>query len=79
MSPRWGSSRAAIEAPRFDPAWNELEGIDDLPGNLSTEIEHFFDAMRDLESKEARLDGWGDREEALELIEKSRERYRDSD
>lgn len=61
-----------LGVPRSDPAWNTLETLEDLPEELATEIEHFFEAMRALESKEAGIEGWGSSEEAIETIERMR-------
>ena len=65
-----------LGVPLGDPAWNDLEERDDLPGDLATEIEHFFEAMRGLESKDVEIDGWGSREDAIALVERTRERAR---
>jgi inorganic pyrophosphatase len=61
--------------PIHDPAWNTLDKLDDLPKALRDEIEHFFSVYKDLEQKRVRVDGWYSREDALEEIEASRERF----
>jgi inorganic pyrophosphatase len=63
--------------PLSDPAWNTLDELDDLPEQLQKEIEHFFSVYKDLEQKKVTVHGWHSREEALEEIEKSRERYKE--
>jgi inorganic pyrophosphatase len=63
--------------PLTDPAWNTLESLDDVSEQLKEEITHFFSVYKDLEQKKVTVDGWYPREEALEEIEKSRERYRE--
>jgi inorganic pyrophosphatase len=65
--------------PIHDPAWNTLDVLDDLPKALRDEIEHFFSVYKDLEQKRVRVDGWYSREDALDEIEASRERYRSGD
>src|SRR4051794_4499979 len=62
--------------PLSDPAWNTLEELDDLPEQLQKEIAHFFSVYKDLEQKTVKVDGWHSREEAVEEIEKARERWR---
>ncbi len=71
-----GPEPKILGVPMSDPAWSSLEGIDDLPGDLAKEIEHFFESFSQLEGKDWRIEGWGGREEALEEIEKARERFR---
>src|SRR5919202_6135380 len=63
--------------PLSDPAWNTLEELDDLSEQLRDEIAHFFSVYKDLEQKKVKVDGWYSREDALEEIEESRERYRE--
>jgi inorganic pyrophosphatase len=62
--------------PLQDPTWNSLETLEDLPDQLRAEIEHFFSVYKDLEQKTVTVDGWYSREDAVEVIESSRERYR---
>src|SRR3954469_15550478 len=61
--------------PLSDPAWNNLEELDDLPKQLQDEIAHFFSVYKDLEQKKVKVDGWHSRDEALEEIEEARKRY----
>src|SRR3954449_11146566 len=63
--------------PLSDPAWNTLEELDDLPKQLQDEIAHFFSVYKDLEQKKVKVDGWHSREEAVEEIQKARERYKE--
>ena len=64
--------------PLTDPAWNTLETLEDVPNQLRDEIAHFFSVYKDLEQKKVNVDGWYSREDALEEIEASRERCKDS-
>lgn len=63
--------------PHNDPNWNTLETLDDLPDRLQAEIEHFFSIYKQPEGKDVTVDGWYSREEALEEIERARQRWRD--
>jgi inorganic pyrophosphatase len=72
---RDGPEPKVLCVPLSDPAWETLEGVDDLPGDLAKEIEHFFESFSELEGKDWRVEGWGTREEALAEIRKARERY----
>jgi inorganic pyrophosphatase len=64
--------------PLSDPAWNTLETLEDVPDQLRKEIAHFFSVYKDLEQKKVTVDGWYSREEAIEEIEASRRRCRES-
>jgi inorganic pyrophosphatase len=63
--------------PLSDPGWNKMETLEDLPNMLRDEIAHFFSIYKDLEQKAVKVDGWYSREEAIEEIESSRERFRE--
>ena len=65
--------------PLQDPAWNGLDELDDLPGQLRDEIAHFFSVYKDLEQKKVKVDGWYSRQEAIDEIEAARRRYREND
>ncbi len=45
-----------------------------MPSSLRQEIEHFFQVYKDLEPKETRTSGFGNRAEALEVLESARRR-----
>jgi inorganic pyrophosphatase len=64
--------------PLTDPAWNTLETLEDVPNQLRDEIAHFFSVYKDLEQKKVNVDGWYSREDALEEIDASRKRCRES-
>jgi inorganic pyrophosphatase len=65
--------------PLQDPSWNTLESLDDISDQLQDEITHFFSVYKDLEQKKVNVDGWYSREDAVEEIKRSRERYREKD
>ena len=64
--------------PISDPAWNTLEGLDDLPEQLQEEITHFFSVYKDLEQKKVSVDGWHSREDAIEEIGRARRRHEEN-
>jgi inorganic pyrophosphatase len=61
--------------PDRDPGWSGVEGLDDVSAQLRTEIEHFFSVYKQLERKDAAVDGWYPRDDALRIIDEARERY----
>lgn len=59
----------AVPAPKLTQRYNHVKNYTDLPEIAWRQIEHFFTHYKDLEpGKWVRLDGWGDAEEAYELI-----------
>jgi inorganic pyrophosphatase len=77
MSDDHGEDAKILCVPFMDPNWNMLESLEDLPARLQDEIEHFFSIYKQPEGKQVTVDGWYSREEALEEIEKSRQRWRE--
>jgi inorganic pyrophosphatase len=67
-----------LSVPLSDPGWNDKETLEDLPKQLRDEIAHFFSIYKDLERKKVTVDGWYSREDAVEEIEASRKRYKES-
>ncbi len=61
--------------PIHDPNWNVLEEISDLSESMRTEIEHFFSIYKQPEGKTIEVDGWLDRGEALQAIDRARRRH----
>lgn len=66
-----------IGVPLGDPNWNCFERLEDLPSQLRDEISHFFAIYKTLEHKHVEVDGFYPREDAWEVIEASRRRWRE--
>ncbi len=64
--------------PLEDPNWNTITDLDELPQPLRDEIAHFFSIYKQPEGKVVEVDGWYPREEALQVIEEARRRYRET-
>jgi inorganic pyrophosphatase len=77
MEDEMGIDDKVLAVPLTDPGWSGMETLDDLPEQLRDEIAHFFSIYKDLEQKKVSVDGWHSREEAIEEIKASRERYRE--
>jgi inorganic pyrophosphatase len=78
MADEKGPDDHVVCVPCNDPGWNGLEDIDDLPQQLRSEIQHFFDIYKDLDrGRYSEVKGWADRAVALETIERARAMYRD--
>ena len=70
-----GPDHKVLCVPVSDPAWSDLEDVDELPGNLKEEIAHFFDVYTQLEDQDVMVEGWGTRAEASQVLEDSFKRY----
>ena len=78
MKDEHGIDDKVLAVPLTDPGWNTMEKLEDLSKQLREEIEHFFSVYKDLEQKQVKVDGWYSREEALQEIDESRARCRES-
>lgn len=62
----------AVPHDKLHPYYNEISSYKDLPQILVEQIGHFFTHYKDLEkNKWARVDRWGEPEEAVRVIEES--------
>ena len=73
MTDEKGADEKILCVPLRDPLWSQIDRLSDMNENLLNEIEHFFQVYKDLEHKQVDTRGFGDREEALEVIERARE------
>lgn len=64
-----------LGVPIGDPVWRDAKTLDDIPGHLLKELEHFFTIYKDLEGKKTAVDGWQGVDEAHRAIEKARREY----
>lgn len=78
MADEKGPDEKVICVPVSDPIWNRLNDLSDVNGHLIKEIEHFFKVYKDLEQKKVDVEGWGDVNEAKDIIEQCIARYADS-
>lgn len=75
MADEKGPDEKIICVPVSDPIWNKLNDLSDLNVHLVKEIEHFFQVYKDLEQKKVDVEGFGDVNEAREIIHKCVDRY----
>lgn len=74
-----GPDEKILCVPVADPMWNYIQTLEDVPPHLLKEIEHFFTVYKDLEKKKTGIEGWEmDREQALKIIAKAQQRYRET-
>lgn len=70
-----GEDEKILCVPVGDPYWNKIETLNQVPAHLLTEISYFFATYKDLEEKKVGVDGWADRETAVEIIREARQRF----
>ena len=75
MDDEEGNADKVVCVPADDPAWDEVEGVDGLPAQLRTEIEHFYSMYKQPEGKEVDVHGWEDREVAEKAVDAGQRRY----
>jgi inorganic pyrophosphatase len=63
--------------PEHDPNWKHVDKLEDLGEPLRDEISHFFSIYKQPEGIAVKVDGWFPREQAIEIIEEAKARYRD--
>jgi inorganic pyrophosphatase len=80
MADEKGDDPHVLVVPCSDPGWNHIEDLDDLPEQLRSEIGHFFAVYKDLDAdRHSEVLGWGDREEALAVVDEARRRHREAE
>jgi inorganic pyrophosphatase len=70
-----GQDDKLLCVPHEDPNWSGMDRLDDLPGQLRSEIEHFFSIYKVPEGKDVEIHGWEDREVAHQLLDEARQRH----
>jgi inorganic pyrophosphatase len=73
-----GLDDKVLAVPLTDPGWSSFETLEDVPAQLQNEIAHFFTVYKQLENKKVEVEGWFPREDAIQEIDESRRRFRDS-
>jgi inorganic pyrophosphatase len=74
MTDEKDSDEKIICTSYHDPAWSHVRDIADLRPEFRDEIEHFFQVYKQLEKKKTSTRGFGNRAEALDVIEAARRR-----
>lgn len=76
MADEGGPDAKIITVPYRDPRWAHIENLEDVPEHSRQEIEHFFRHYKDLEpGKFVTVEGWGDADEAEQLVADALARY----
>jgi inorganic pyrophosphatase len=69
-----GPDDKLVCVPLRDPLWAAMRDLDDIPEAFRAEIEQFFKVYKELEGLPVRTAGYGDRAEALRVLENARDR-----
>lgn len=68
-----GEDEKILAVPVADPRFDQIAELDDVGRHWLLEIENFFDTYKLLErNKQATVEAWRSREEALQLVERYR-------
>lgn len=79
MTDEKGPDEKIICVPVSDPIASKFQNLSELNPHLVLEIEHFFKVYKDLEKKKVDVGGWGDVDEAKEIVLACEKRYQESD
>ncbi len=79
MTDEKGPDEKVICVPVSDPIWNKINDLSELNPHLIKEIEHFFKVYKDLEKKKVDVGGWGNADEAYDILNKCINRYENSE
>jgi inorganic pyrophosphatase len=75
MEDQGEADHKVLGIPLGDPVWAGAASLDDIPGHLLSELEHFFTVYKDLEEKKTAALGWRSAAEAHSVIDAARSRY----
>jgi inorganic pyrophosphatase len=70
-----GRDEKILCVPISDPHWNTFNNLSDVNPHMLIEIEHFFAVYKDLEKKKVAIEGWEDRDMAIEIIREAQQAY----
>ncbi|MFH1175553.1 MAG: inorganic diphosphatase [bacterium] len=77
MTDKGEKDKKIIGVVADDPRLNQIKGLKDLNEHFPKEASHFFAEYKRLEEKEVVVEGWEDKDAAMEEIKKSQEKYRE--
>jgi inorganic pyrophosphatase len=66
-----------LAVPERSPRYERVQGLEDVPPHVLTEVQHFFEIYKELEGKTVEMKGWRNLAEARTAIQESRSRYLD--
>ncbi len=74
MSDDKGDDEKILAVAKDDPRFKHIQELDDVPEHVRNEIAFFFESYKILEKKKTVIEGWKDRQTALDLIKEALKR-----
>jgi inorganic pyrophosphatase len=65
-----------LAVPNKDPLFAAMKTLDDVPSHFLREVEHFFATYKQLEGVQTEPLGWASREEGVNEVRASLDRFR---
>lgn len=63
-----------ISVPAKDPRFDHIKDLSDISPHIPKEIQHFFEHLKDLQNKKVEITGWGNKEEAIKVMQEAVEK-----
>ncbi len=76
MTDRGAHDYKLLAVPHTDPLFGEMKILDDVPTHFLKEVEHFFSTYKQLEGVTIETQGWSSRDDAIEEVKASCQRFR---
>lgn len=76
MRDEQGEDLKILAAVAVDPRFAEVQGLEQVPGHVRREVEHFFRVYKELEGQAATVGAWLGAAEAAAAVEAARARCR---
>lgn len=64
-----------IAVPTEDPRFNDVQSMADISEHFKKEYKHFFETLKQLQNKVITIEGFEDKDSAIEFIKQTREVY----
>ena len=75
MKDEKGADHKLLCVPLYDPVWNHVRVLEDVPPHLLLEIDNFFRNYKELEGKKTKTKGWEGLDETRRIIHECRLRH----
>ena len=75
MTDENGIDNKVLAVPCGNPHMAHIQSMDDVQGHTLKEISHFFEQYKVLEEKFVKVDGWGTKEDAINLIKSEHQTF----
>lgn len=76
MEDEAGRDKKIIAVAQTDPKMSDIQALHDIDKHYKLEIEQFFKEYKELEHKKVTIKEWHEKDEAIRVIKKAMERFR---